>query len=260
MAGTQLYAFVNTQNYLYNQKNYNNNISTNINPEFSGATGIVIVYPNNLSNKVYCANNGKCKCLLYTTLGTVKLSYEFSPKRASEKERIEEFQKQFLLPLKQKEYNEKEFKETDIPNDENIKNDNIKIKTTNNNDSANAEKIKKLLNEEMKTNLIKKLEEMDLSRCFGNFAVSEIGIIPDPEVVECDVRVNKGKFIVIGTASLWKYLSDEEIGAVVKKYLLNNDCAGACKELEDLAREQWQLNSRYVEDISVVVIFFDAKL
>ena len=253
-------AFVNTQNYLYNQKNYNNNISTNINPEFSGATGIVIVYPNNLSNKVYCANNGKCKCLLYTTLGTVKLSYEFSPKRASEKERIEEFQKQFLLPLKQKEYNEKEFKETDIPNDENIKNDNIKIKTTNNNDSANAEKIKKLLNEEMKTNLIKKLEEMDLSRCFGNFAVSEIGIIPDPEVVECDVRVNKGKFIVIGTASLWKYLSDEEIGAVVKKYLLNNDCAGACKELEDLAREQWQLNSRYVEDISVVVIFFDAKL
>ena len=251
-------AFVNAQKFLYNPKNYNNsNNSTNVNPEFSGATGIVILYPNNCSNKIYCANIGKCKCLLYTTLGTVKLSYEFSPKRASERERIEEFQKQFTLPkIKQ----ENENKETDTLNEEINKIDNNRMKMSNTNDSGNAEKIKKLLNDEIKNNLIKRLEEMDLSRCFGNFAASEIGIIPDPEVVECDVRVNKGKFLVLGTASLWKYLSDEEIGVSVNKYLQNCDCAGACKELEDLARERWQFNSRYVEDISVVVIFFDSKL
>ena len=251
-------SFVNAQKYLQNQKNYNTNNnynynnSNNINPEFSGATGIILLYPNNLSNKIYCANIGKCKCLLYTSLGTVKLSYEFSPKRASEKDRIEEFKKQFSSQFKEK---EKKNKEIDMSNEEN-KNDNNRMRMSSNNDSASAEKIKKLLYEEMKNNLIKKLEEMDLSRCFGNFAAKEIGIIPDPEVVECDIRINRGKFIVAGTVSLWKYISDEEIGLVVSKHLLNCDCLGACKDLEDLARERWQLNERYVEDISVLVIFF----
>ena len=227
-------SFVFAQNYLINNSN-----KLNINMNFSGATGIIVLYPHNNTNKVYCANIGRNKCIFYTMTGPIKLSYELYPNRASEKDRIERFKEQNKEKLKNKK-NENNKEEED----ENI----------------NKEKNIILIDQKRKELFLKEFIELDISRCIGNLAAEELGIIPGPEIGESDIKLNKGKFIVIGTESLWKYLTEEEVGDIVNLHYPTYDCEGACKDLQDLAKDRWkEKNDGAYDDISVVIIFFDAK-
>lgn len=227
-------SFVFAQNYLINNSN-----KLNINMNFSGATGIIVLYPHNNTNKVYCANIGRNKCIFYTMTGPIKLSYELYPNRASEKDRIERFKEQNKEKLKNK------------------KNENNKEEEDENN---NKEKNIILIDQKRKELFLKEFIELDISRCIGNLAAEELGIIPGPEIGESDIKLNKGKFIVIGTESLWKYLSEEEVGDIVNLHYPTYDCEGACKDLQDLAKDRWkEKNDGAYDDISVVIIFFDAK-
>ena len=227
-------SFVFAQNYLINNSN-----KLNINMNFSGATGIIVLYPHNNTNKVYCANIGRNKCIFYTMTGPIKLSYELYPNRASEKDRIERFKEQKKEKLKNK------------------KNENNKEEEDENN---NKEKNIILIDQKRKELFLKEFIELDISRCIGNLAAEELGIIPGPEIGESDIKLNKGKFIVIGTESLWKYLTEEEVGDIVNLHYPTYDCEGACKDLQDLAKDRWkEKNDGAYDDISVVIIFFDAK-
>ena len=227
-------SFVFAQNYLINNSN-----KLNINMNFSGATGIIVLYPHNNTNKVYCANIGRNKCIFYTMTGPIKLSYELYPNRASEKDRIERFKEQNKEKLKNK------------------KNENSKEEEDENN---NKEKNIILIDQKRKELFLKEFIELDISRCIGNLAAEELGIIPGPEIGESDIKLNKGKFIVIGTESLWKYLTEEEVGDIVNLHYPTYDCEGACKDLQDLAKDRWkEKNDGAYDDISVVIIFFDAK-
>ena len=227
-------SFVFAQNYLINNSN-----KLNINMNFSGATGIIVLYPHNNTNKVYCANIGRNKCIFYTMTGPIKLSYELYPNRASEKDRIERFKEQNKEKLKNK------------------KNENNKEEEDENN---NKEKNIILIDPKRKELFLKEFIELDISRCIGNLAAEELGIIPGPEIGESDIKLNKGKFIVIGTESLWKYLTEEEVGDIVNLHYPTYDCEGACKDLQDLAKDRWkEKNDGAYDDISVVIIFFDAK-
>ena len=227
-------SFVFAQNYLINNSN-----KLNINMNFSGATGIIVLYPHNNTNKVYCANIGRNKCIFYTMTGPIKLSYELYPNRASEKDRIERFKEQNKEKLKNK------------------KKENNKEEEDENN---NKEKNIILIDQKRKELFLKEFIELDISRCIGNLAAGELGIIPGPEIGESDIKLNKGKFIVIGTESLWKYLTEEEVGDIVNLHYPTYDCEGACKDLQDLAKDRWkEKNDGAYDDISVVIIFFDAK-
>ena len=227
-------SFVFAQNYLINNSN-----KLNINMNFSGATGIIVLYPHNNTNKVYCANIGRNKCIFYTMTGPIKLSYELYPNRASEKDRIERFKEQNKEKLKNKK-NENNKEEEDEKN--------------------NKEKNIILIDQKRKELFLKEFIELDISRCIGNLAAEELGIIPGPEIGESDIKLNKGKFIVIGTESLWKYLTEEEVGDIVNLHYPTYDCEGACKDLQDLAKDRWkEKNDGAYDDISVVIIFFDAK-
>ena len=171
--------------------------------------------------------------------GPIKLSYELYPNRASEKDRIERFKEQNKEKLKNK------------------KNENNKEEEDENN---NKEKNIILIDQKRKELFLKEFIELDISRCIGNLAAEELGIIPGPEIGESDIKLNKGKFIVIGTESLWKYLTEEEVGDIVNLHYPTYDCEGACKDLQDLAKDRWkEKNDGAYDDISVVIIFFDAK-
>ena len=236
-------SFTNAQNYIIN-----NNSKLNINIDYSGATGCILLCLHNKTNKVYCANLGRNKCMLYTMFGSMRLSYELYPDRASEKYRIS------LLKTKKDKIiitsnNDEELNNLTNNTNENSKDLNQKLN----------EHRKSLINEKEKDNFLKEFLELDISRCIGNLAAEEYGIIPGPEIVESDIRINKGKFIVIGTSSLWKYLTDDEIGEIVNKYLATADSLGACKELEEIAKERWKSETGGYDDISVIVIFFDIK-
>ena len=235
-------SFVNAQNYLIN-----NSTKLNINLKYSGSTGIVLLFPHNNSNKIYCANVGRNKCMFYTNYGTIKLSYELFPHRASERFRISHF-------LTQKKIKDKEKEEQ-----------NINLNLNNNNMNSfddpfpNYEEENKVIYNREKDNFLKEFCELDISRCIGNLAAEDLGVIPGPEIIESDLRLNKGKYIVMGTESLWRYLSEDEVGEIVGKHFSSTNSDMACKELIDLAKERWKNDIGGYDDISVIVIFIDSK-
>ena len=235
-------SFVNAQNYLIN-----NSTKLNINLKYSGSTGIVLLFPHNNSNKIYCANVGRNKCMFYTNYGTIKLSYELFPHRASERFRISHF-------LTQKKIKDKEKEEQ-----------NINLNLNNNNMNSfddpfpNNEEENKVIYNREKENFLKEFCELDISRCIGNLAAEDLGVIPGPEIIESDLRLNKGKYIVMGTESLWRYLSEDEVGEIVGKHFSSTNSDMACKELIDLAKERWKNDIGGYDDISVIVIFIDSK-
>ena len=235
-------SFVNAQNYLIN-----NSTKLNINLKYSGSTGIVLLFPHNNSNKIYCANVGRNKCMFYTNYGTIKLSYELFPHRASERFRISHF-------LTQKKIKDEEKEEQ-----------NINLNLNNNNMNSfddpfpNNEEENKVIYNREKDNFLKEFCELDISRCIGNLAAEDLGVIPGPEIIESDLRLNKGKYIVMGTESLWRYLSEDEVGEIVGKHFSSTNSDMACKELIDLAKERWKNDIGGYDDISVIVIFIDSK-
>ena len=235
-------SFVNAQNYLINNSN-----KLNINLKYSGSTGIVLLFPHNNSNKIYCANVGRNKCMFYTNYGTIKLSYELFPHRASERFRISHF-------LTQKKIKDEEKEEQ-----------NINLNLNNNNMNSfddpfpNNEEENKVIYNREKDNFLKEFCELDISRCIGNLAAEDLGVIPGPEIIESDLRLNKGKYIVMGTESLWRYLSEDEVGEIVGKHFSSTNSDMACKELIDLAKERWKNDIGGYDDISVIVIFIDSK-
>ena len=243
-------SFVYAQNYLKN-----NSSKLNINMNFSGSTGIIVLYPHNCSNKVYCANIGRNKCMFYSMLGPIKLSYELYPNRASEKDRISIFKEK--LKEKEREKEEEELKKKKEKENEETNNNNNKENSENNNDTKNKNT---LMDKKRKEAFIKEFSELDISRCVGNLAAEELGIIPGPEIGESDVRINKGKFIVIGTESLWKYISENEVCDIVSTHYFTYNSEAACQDLIDLAKDRWkEKNDGAYDDISVIVLFFDAK-
>ena len=242
-------SFVYAQNYLKN-----NSSKLNINMNFSGSTGIIVLYPHNCSNKVYCANIGRNKCMFYSMLGPIKLSYELYPNRASEKDRISIFKEK--LKEKEREKEEEELKKKKEKENEETNNNN-KENSENNNDTKNKNT---LMDKKRKEAFIKEFSELDISRCVGNLAAEELGIIPGPEIGESDIRINKGKFIVIGTESLWKYISENEVCDIVSTHYFTYNSEAACQDLIDLAKDRWkEKNDGAYDDISVIVLFFDAK-
>ena len=244
-------SFKNCQNYLIKNKE-----KLNIDIDFSGVTCCIVIYPNDSHNKLYCANRGDCKCVLYSNSHFVKLSYPHVPNRPSEAERILEMKRQYNKIIK----NENNNKNINGNNNSNI----------NNNDNNNNVQFWKNLNylekineknlfEKNKNIYLKRIVKLNISRSLGDLQAKELGIISEPEIVESNLRLDRGKICVIGTLSLWKFLSEEEVGVIVRKHARENNAYAACRELEEIARERWKRNMRSVDDITVVIIFLELK-
>lgn len=204
--------------YLETQQYIRDSISKKIDCSFSGTTCLLLIFPNNSTHKVYCANSGSSKCVLYSLTSNVPLSYQHYPKIFSEKERI----------LK-------------------------------NGGSCFSE-----IRDFSTSNLMIKKEGIDtkgfnISRVLGNFFWNDIGVIPDPEIIECNLNKEDTKFIILGSDSLWKYLTNEKVGEIVMKYYEENNLFGACKDLEEAARLKWRKYGKEIDDMTIIVIFFHWK-
>ena len=241
-------AFLSCQNNLITNKE-----KLNIDVDFSGVTCCLVLYPNDSNNNLYCANCGDCKCVLYSNSSSIKLTYPHNPERPSESQRLLERR----IALIQNNIN------NNINNDDNYNNisNNEENEIHQNLVKMNyIDKIKEKDKFEKKKNLyLKKFIKLNISRSLGDLQTKELGIIPNPEIIESNLKIDRGKICVIGTSSLWKYLSEEEVGNIVRKHARENDTYSACKELEELARERWKKNMRRVDDITCVIIFFEDK-
>ena len=277
-------AFVRGQEFLVK-----NEAEKGYNLDFSGATGCVLLYPNNNTNKIYCANVGRGRCVVYSISGTYKMSYDLEPERPSEKERMEEFVKS--LTLSQSDYLTSQIiaKQKELQNDYSLHYHSSHKPLVSQFDyhSLNIPETqldffflrkfypsrlsKKFFffpqtREErekeahLRSVYLRTFETLNVSRCFGNLAAGSSGVICEPEVVECDLKMARAKFAVLGTAALWKFMDETEVGAIVRKYETLGNGFMACRELENVARMRWKNNCRKIDDISVIVVFFEQKI
>ena len=94
-----------------------------------------------------------------------------------------------------------------------------------------------------------------MSRSIGDFNGKNIGIIPDPEIIECSLTIYS-KYIVICSDGVWEFLSNEDIMNFGKKYYLEHNPRGFCKELIDYSTSLWKKEDVVIDDITVVAVFF----
>ena len=94
-----------------------------------------------------------------------------------------------------------------------------------------------------------------MSRSIGDFNGKSVGLIPDPEIIECTLSVYS-KYIIICSDGVWEFLSNDDAMNIGKKYYLENNPRGFCKELIDNSVKFWEKEDVVIDDITVVAIFF----
>ena len=94
-----------------------------------------------------------------------------------------------------------------------------------------------------------------LSRSIGDLLGKNIGVIPDPGILEYDLSEST-KFIAICSDGVWVYLNNEIVKNYGKSFYLDNNASAFCHYIVNQSISEWEKNGPNVDDISVVVIFF----
>ena len=95
-----------------------------------------------------------------------------------------------------------------------------------------------------------------MSRSLGDSAAKKVGVISEPEVKE-KILTSEDKFVIIGSDGIWQYLSNEEAVDIVVPFWENNDIKGAQERLIEEATKEWKLKSHIIDDITIIIIFFE---
>jgi serine/threonine protein phosphatase PrpC len=99
------------------------------------------------------------------------------------------------------------------------------------------------------------LPGLPMSRSFGDKLGKDIGIIVDPLINE--YILNKDvKYIIMASDGIWEFLNNEQVMTIGNKYYMNNDPDTFCQILIKKSTELWEKNSRNIDDITLIVIYF----
>lgn len=90
-------AFISAQNYI------KSTLSQKYDCNFSGTTSLLLFCPDDSSHKIYCANSGNSKCVVYSFTSNIPLSYEHYPSVPSERARL--IQNSASIPIDTEEIN-----------------------------------------------------------------------------------------------------------------------------------------------------------
>ena len=94
-----------------------------------------------------------------------------------------------------------------------------------------------------------------MSRSIGDIEAKTIGVIPNPQIIEYELS-SKSKYMIACSDGIWEFISNEEAMEIGKKYYLRNDPLGLCNELKNKATKIWMKEDSFIDDITVVVVFF----
>lgn len=94
-----------------------------------------------------------------------------------------------------------------------------------------------------------------MSRSFGDKLGKDIGVISEPLIVE--YNLNKSvKYIIIASDGIWEYLNNEQVMNIGNMYYAMNDPDNFCKTIVKKATELWEKNTKNIDDMTLIVIFF----
>ena len=95
-----------------------------------------------------------------------------------------------------------------------------------------------------------------MSRSFGDKKAKSCGVIPYPDIIECNLNNNDFKYMVICSDGVWEFLSNEEVMEIGNKYYPKNNMNDFCSELLKRATNIWENEENYMDDITIVTVFF----
>ena len=97
---------------------------------------------------------------------------------------------------------------------------------------------------------------LTITRSFGDKIGKSIGLISKPFINEYTLNRNV-KYIVMASSGVWKFMKEKELLEYGKDFYLMNDPDNFCKEIANKAAELYEKNSGFIDDITMIVIFFN---
>ena len=95
-----------------------------------------------------------------------------------------------------------------------------------------------------------------MSRSFGDKKAKSCGVIPYPDIIEYNLNNNDCKYMVLCSDGVWEFLSNEEVMEIGNKYYSKNNMTEFCNELLKKSTEMWKYEENYMDDITIVTVFF----
>ena len=103
----------------------------------------------------------------------------------------------------------------------------------------------------------KKYPGLTITRSLGDFEASSLGVISIPDIKEYDIDEEKIKILVIGTNSIWEFLTNDKIMDITWQFYGNEDAQGATEKILETADKMWKIkNENNIPDLTLGVFFF----
>ena len=94
-----------------------------------------------------------------------------------------------------------------------------------------------------------------MSRSIGDLKGKELGVIPDPGILEYDLNEST-RFVVACSDGVFEFLDNKTVMNLCKNFFIQNDASAYCHELINYSLLEWEKNDNIVDDITAVVAFF----
>ena len=95
-----------------------------------------------------------------------------------------------------------------------------------------------------------------MTRSFGDRVAAIAGTICIPEIKEYIFDEND-KFMILASDGVWEFIQSDECIDIIGKFYLNNNIEGCCEFLYRESRKRWIKEEEVVDDITMLIIFFD---
>ena len=94
-----------------------------------------------------------------------------------------------------------------------------------------------------------------MSRSIGDLKGKEVGVIPNPGILEYDLN-SSTRFVIACSDGVFEFMNNQTVMELGKKFFRQNDASAFCHELVRQALIEWETNDNIVDDITAVVAFF----
>ena len=94
-----------------------------------------------------------------------------------------------------------------------------------------------------------------MSRSIGDLKGKEVGVIPNPGILEYDLNKST-RFVIACSDGVFEFINNQTVMDFGKRFYLKNDASAYCHELVKQALLEWETNDNIVDDITAVVAFF----
>lgn len=95
-----------------------------------------------------------------------------------------------------------------------------------------------------------------MSRSFGDKLAASVGTTSEPEVIDYTFT-NDDKFLIVASDGVWEFITSSEIVEFIKDFYIKGDAKGCCEFLLKEASARWIQEEQVIDDISMILLFFD---